>query len=294
MAVHTNTIFRVDSANGHRYALRICTPGEHTLEDNLAEVAWLTALARDTQLNVATPILNQTGEYVTLAHAEGVPEERRCILFSWIPGEVLEHQLSEPNYWKLGLAAALLHNHAANFVMPADLRPMRWDRVFYWPGEPIVVFESAYDHLFPPARRELIREVINSTEPVLQKLYRDTSNAMVIHGDLHVWNVHVRYNELYLLDFEDLLWGYPAQDVAITLSYGQDWEHYAALRAAFEEGYCSLRSWPIESEHQLQSLIAARRLMFVNYAAHTLSDAKAYIEEVCQKLAGRLDCFRAV
>ena len=31
IAVHTNTLFRVNSQDGKKYALRISTPGEHTL-----------------------------------------------------------------------------------------------------------------------------------------------------------------------------------------------------------------------------------------------------------------------
>ena len=90
IAVHTNCLFRIDTVDGAKYALRICTPGEHTLADNLAEITWLTALQRDTDLHVPTPINNRNGSPITMAEAEGVPEARRCILFEWIPGRPLD------------------------------------------------------------------------------------------------------------------------------------------------------------------------------------------------------------
>ena len=55
LAVHTNTLFRVDGADGDRYVLRISTPGQHSLNDNLVELAWLTCLARDRVADVVTP-----------------------------------------------------------------------------------------------------------------------------------------------------------------------------------------------------------------------------------------------
>lgn len=130
ITIDTNTLFRVDTADGSHYALRICTPGEHTLRDNLAEVAWLNALAHETEVKVPTPIANRAGAYVTMAQVEGVPEERRCVLFAWVPGATLDRHLSVANYRKLGIAAAHLHDHAATFTLPSDLQPMRWDRVF--------------------------------------------------------------------------------------------------------------------------------------------------------------------
>jgi Ser/Thr protein kinase RdoA (MazF antagonist) len=42
------------------------------------------------------------------------------------------------------------------------------------------------------------------------------------------------------MDFEDVMLGYPVQDVAITLYYGQQREQYPELRDAFFEGYIQL------------------------------------------------------
>ena len=52
------------------------------------------------------------------------------------------------------------------------------------------------------------------------------------------------------------------------------------MLAAFKKGYSAHRAWPLESEEQLQTLIAARMVMFVNYVAHALdeADAKEYLD----------------
>ncbi|MEZ4659802.1 MAG: phosphotransferase [Caldilineaceae bacterium] len=161
IAVHTNCLFRIDTAAGARYALRIGTPGEHSLADNLAEVTWLTALRRDTDLHVPIPIANRNGNPITIAEAAGVPEPRRCILFEWIPGRPLDEQITVENYAKLGAIAAKLHQHAASFQPPADFQAMRWDKAFYYPHEPVVIYE---DKTVNSSRR--------SAWPLLRKRWR--------------------------------------------------------------------------------------------------------------------------
>ncbi len=76
------------------------------------------------------------------------------------------------------------------------------------------------------------------------------------------------------------------QDVAITLYYGREQENAKALQAAFKEGYSSLRTWPLESDEQLHTLIAARTAMFANYVAHSLpaDGAKEYLDKWCAEL----------
>lgn len=285
IAVHTNTLFRVDTVDGAKYALRICAPHEHTLADNLAEVTWLNALRRDTSLHVPAPVANRDGAYITTVGAPGVPEARRCVLFSWIPGDVLDNSLTPQNYEKLGVAAATLHEHAASFVPPNDFRPMRWDKVFYFPHEPVVVYKNEYQQLFPPERMKIIEATIGRAEPLLAHINADTHELRVIHGDLHMWNVHVYRGILYLLDFEDLMIGSPLQDVAITFYYGRSRGNYDELIAAYEAGYKTVRAWPVTSRYELETLVAVRTLMFINYVAFSHSQPLKHIEPMSQRLA---------
>ena len=58
----------------------------------------------------------------------------------------------------------------------------------------------------------------------------------IIHGDLHQWNVRNARGVLSPIDFEDLMLGWPMQDIATTLYYF-DAENISALRDAFQTGY---------------------------------------------------------
>lgn len=293
LVVETNTHFRVETTTGEKYVLRIYSEEETTLLDNLAEIYWLNALKQDTNLHVTEPVARQDGEFITTITVPNVPPERRCVLFKWIPGKCLAQDLTAGNYETLGQLMARLHNHSESLDRPLSIQPKRWDKVFYYKDEPIVFRSESYQHLFPKDRIGLLETVIRKANNVFEELYADERNMMLIHGDLHFWNVHIHRNRLYLIDFEDTMLGYPVQDIAITLSYGRTLEGYRELRDAFERGYTSLRPWPVKSEAQFEALIAARSVMFVNYVAHIDydEDKEKYIKNRCQELEQFLEIY---
>jgi len=288
----TNTMFRVDEEGGEKYVLRIYTDEETTLQENRAEMFWLNALKRDTDLRVTEPVARRDGDYISVASAPGVPGERRCALFKWIPGKCLEEHLIPENYYKLGQVMAALHDHAESLnPLPENIRPKRWDKVFYYPDEPIVYDQEEYQHLFPPERIALLNRVIEKADRLFEGLYADEGGRILIHGDLHYWNVHVYRGKLYVIDFEDIMLGYPLQDVAVTLSYGRHREDHAELSAAFKQGYTERRHWPVETLHQMETLVAARDVMFINYVARIDPNPREYIGCRCERLRSHLEAY---
>lgn len=286
LTIETNTMFQIRSADGEKYVLRIYSDEETTLRENQAEMFWLDALKRDTDLKATEPVARRDGEYITIASVPGVPANRRCVLFKWIPGRALENYLSSENYYSFGQVLAKLHNHASTLKpLPPHIQPKRWDKVFYYPDEPVVYNAPEYSHLFPPDRIELLEAVIEQADEVFARLFADKEGLILIHGDLHYWNVHYYRGELYVLDFEDINLGYPVQDVAVTLSYGRQRDGYAEWKAAFEQGYRSVREWPVAGERTVETLVAARTVMFVNYVARIDPSPQEYIERRCEELA---------
>ena len=283
LAIHTNTYFRLDTADGQKYAVRIYTNDSSSAE-NRAEMYWLTALNRDTDLHVLSPVPRRDGGYITHLTVPNVPGEQRLAIYQWVPGRHLEYYMTPENYYKLGRCMAKLHDHAETLTLPADIQPKKWDKVFYYPNEPVIYHTVAYQHLFPPQRIALLEEAIGCLNPFLSGMYKNGSAPILIHGDLHIWNVHVYRGELYLFDFEDITLGYPAQDVAITLWYGRSRDDYADLRAAYDEGYKSQRPWPIRSEVELQTLIIARTVNFMNYAPRVWDNVEDFLDVSSQQI----------
>ena len=205
LTIETNTMFEVGTVDGRKYVMRIYSDEETTLRENQAEMFWLDALIRDTDLKVTEPVKRRDGKYISIVSVPGVPPERRCVLFKWIPGKPLEDSLTSEYYLKYGQILAKLHNHASYLnPLPSNINPKRWDRVFFYPDEPVVYNTPEYCHLFPKERIEILNQVITRADDLFNRLFSDQDNLILIHGDLHYWNIHYHKGELYVIDFEDI------------------------------------------------------------------------------------------
>ena len=285
LADDTNMSFKVRAGSGEGYVLRIYSDQETTLADNQAEVFWLQALKRDTRLRFAEPVLRADGTAITLTNEPGFPLEKRGVLFTWVPGRALESSLHPKNYFRLGVTMAELHQHAESIKpLPESICPKKWDKPFYYPNEPVVYNDPGYKHLFSNSKIQVIDQAIRIVMREFDRLYTDQQGQILIHGDLHFWNIKYYQGELYLMDFEDVMLGYPVQDIAITLYYGRHREDYQELQSAFQQGYASCRAWPVESKRQVETLQAARMINFVNYVARIEESPQEYIDARCAEL----------
>jgi len=261
-----NGIYRLDTRAGKKYVLRVSIPGAagHTLPQICSEMAWLAALSRDTDLGVPHPLPARDGSLVKTVQVAGVPEPRHCAIFSWVPGLNLADRLSAENMAKLGELAARLHAQAATFSPPDGFSIPTADTVFPF-REPVVLFEPEHEALFPAARRRVYEEGIARIQATIDALYASGPPPRVLHYDLHQWNVKICRGRLYAFDFEDLMWGHPAQDIAITFYYFQDREDYAALREAFRRGYTRHLAWPERTPGEIDAYVAGRGVELVNF-----------------------------
>ena len=230
-------------------------------------MAWLAALSRDTDLGVPHPVPAHDGSLVTTVQVPGVPEPRHCAVFSWVRGPNLADRLSAENVEKLGELAARLHAHAATFGPPDGFSIPTADSVFPF-REPVVLFDAENRDLFPAERCRVYEEGIARIQATIDALYASGPRPRVLHYDLHQWNVKVYRGRLYAFDFEDLIFGHPAQDIAITFYYFQDREDDAALREAFRHGYTRHLAWPERHPGEIDTYVAGRGVELVNFVLH--------------------------
>ncbi len=284
-----NGIFRVDTAAGLKLAMRVCLPeAGHSLQEIRSEMIWLEALSRDTGLGVPEPVANRDGALVTTVKTDGVPEARHCVLFGWMPGPDLADRLTLDNVAKMGALSAQLHAHAETFGPPPGFSIKTADVAFPF-GDDLVLFDAAHGDSVTPTRRDLFQRVRERVEDALHELYADRRGLRVLHYDLHHWNVKVFRGKLYALDFEDLMWGYPVQDVAITFYYWQDHPQCGELREAFRRGYTRHSDWPEQIPGQIDTFIAGRGLDLANFVLRDpnpdwRSAAPAFLERVEHRL----------
>jgi Ser/Thr protein kinase RdoA (MazF antagonist) len=284
----SNGIFRVDTRDGLKWILRVTLPeGGHTHAHVAAEMDWMSAISRDTSLSVPRPLPARDGSLVVEADAEGVPQRRMCTIFSWVPGTDLANHLTADNISLLGELSARLHLQARTYRPPDGLSLLRFDRVFPFP-EPVILFEVNFSALIPPARRAIFQKAMDWGQASLDRLKASGERMRLLHGDLHQWNVRYSRGRLSPIDFEDLMWGWPVQDIATTLYYSVDADNYSDRRAAFKHGYQRVSLWPERVPGEIDSFIAARGLGMANFVLHhpELIDNKtpAFVEYIEKRL----------
>lgn len=284
-----NAIFRVDTVDGEKYVIRVNVPQVRTRENILAEMTWLAALGRDTTLGLSVPRANRDGDLVTTATAPGVVEPRHCAVFGWVPGNDLAQHISPESYKQLGRITAQLHNHAETFVPPPDFSLKKLDVVFPFDHGNFLEQGAVLPELISPEQRKVFEAAAQRVEGLLNRLYASPRPPIVLHADLHQWNVRVHRDALFVLDFDDTMFGYPVQDVAITFYYIQTHPEYEALKAGFRAGYEALRAWPVESDEQLAGLLAWRGLDLLNFLLSSDNpENQEYLPKFLERAEGRL------
>jgi Ser/Thr protein kinase RdoA (MazF antagonist) len=292
----TNGIFRIDTADGRKLALRIYDPsGCHGRDDITLEASWLAALGRETDLGVPVPMATRGGDLMALVEAAGVPEPRFCMMQSWIPGPDLEDRLTPVNYEKLGTFTARLHVHADGFTKPHGIKTRTLDNVFPYVDpehefvEPIVIFDRKSTDLFSGGEIEYWQASVDAAQLVIDGLYRSARTPRIIHQDLHPWNTKVCRGRIYAFDFEDVLYGHPVQDIATALFYVRFRDQASELIRSFRSGYEKVLPWPVEDECQMDALIAARALLLVNFLlCENTPESRQFAPEYIARTSKRL------
>jgi Ser/Thr protein kinase RdoA (MazF antagonist) len=301
LANDVNAVFRVDTTDGNKYALRIGTPrGCHGLDEIRSELAWLRELQQDPRLGVPHPVPAEDGSLVRTAEADGVPGARHCVVFDWVPGVDLAERLTEENACRLGRLTALLHGHAEFFSPSEGFRVRTLDKVFPYSdaGFPLVervaLFEERGRRLLTRRTRKVYLRAIRHVQRALEALFDRQERLRIVHNDLHPWNIKVCRGKLYAMDFEELMWGYPVQDIAATFYYLRLQPTYPALREAYERGYRGLNPWPQRHPGEIDAFVVDRALILVNFVLASGEQrhremAPEYVAKVAERLESILD-----
>lgn len=280
-----NTLFRVDTVDGPTLALRLSPEGTiHAPGNEIAEAEWLGALRRDTTLRV--PELHKTADGALMVEigSRDVPGVRRCAVFGWLPGEPMSRNPTADLAAKAGRISATLHQHGALHSPPSPPTVLVADRVIYWR------MASLLDELIP-SYGSLFTEATERAQQVIDRLWRHPPHpAHLVHGDLTLYNIMAFKGRLTPIDFQDMVWGFELQDVAITIASLRTFDDADALVSAFFSGYAQVRTLPEHDVETLEGLIAARQMDSLNYALYVRKpDLGTVVPEMARLMTQWLD-----
>jgi Ser/Thr protein kinase RdoA (MazF antagonist) len=259
----TNGVFRLDTADGDKYAMRVSLgpPIGHTPEETRSEAEWLHALALQSEVPVPDPVPTDAGDYVVVESVDGVPNARPCSIYTWLDGPLLAERIDARSMEAYGFAMAKLHQAALAFDPSPAFTADAFDTVYPY-DDPFVLFESVGGEFLPRSRRTVFEEAFGLVADAIAQLQR-TEPMRMTHADLHVWNAKINRGRVGVFDFEDMLWGWPVQDIGTALYYLWSRDDFDAMTRHFRAGYERVAPWP-DPGGQVDIFIAGRTLVIAN------------------------------
>lgn len=250
-----NTTFRVDAADGRRYALRINVIPTKTEAHLAAEVAWLAALSAETELRVPAPQRTRHGEWAARIDSPDHGRDLPVVLFSWLAGRNLGRKPRPHQMRATGEAMALLHEHAATWRPPTQgALPLFGDVLTDLPNR-------FGDHPMLDAEARAVLADAYARAQELQDRAFAAGGVIPLHADLHGGNLKWHGGRLSVFDFDDAGLGVPALDLAISTYYLRD---DAAAEEALLQGYAAVRPLPEVGEEVFEGMVAGRNLLLVD------------------------------
>jgi Ser/Thr protein kinase RdoA (MazF antagonist) len=198
-----NITFKItDKLNDKSYLLRIHTPitegftgTQNTLEGLTSEMILLNELNRDNVLCIQEPIVNQSGNYVTVYRSSDTPSPYFATLLVWIEGVTLtlEEENIEEIVFELGKNLAILHEITRHSKPIKNLIRPVYDvnRIDY------AITELRYGveiGLYSEEQYKTIKEVLALVKRQIRDLDLRELAWGLIHADLQLGNIiHLYY-----------------------------------------------------------------------------------------------------
>lgn len=262
----TNLLYRVTTAGGERFMLRLAAPGWRTLVDLQSEALWLAALAHESTIVVPRIVAARSGEAVLPLTRPDVSATWNATLMTWVPGRRLGHYLTPANLEKMGALFAALHQHGAAWTPPAGFTTRRFEHWLSRGEENLITGDaSPVASALPSHARDVLDRMHHRVEAAYAAI--DRADLRVIHCDLWHDNIKLHHGVLHPFDFEDTVWGFRAHDIAMAmldLLEASDEAQYPNLLAAFRRGYVAHLAWP---DDPIEPCQIGRLLWKINWVA---------------------------
>lgn len=217
-----------------------------------AELMWLAALLRDTELIVPEPVPDANGALVSEVSVEGVPGIRQCVLLRWTGGHFPETGKGERlvSIHELGAYMAELHRHASSYSQPAILEQHGPGRDFP-EGDPPVMDPRKIGGLEPGRGLEAFEATARRIrEEMLDLGESNEMSGVLAAADPHKANYLFQDGQVRAIEPGDGGIGYFLFDIVVALRKMKHLSDYAALREAFIRGYRGAR--PLHPDHEVE------------------------------------------
>ena len=257
--VSENATFLVEGG-GQKCVLRIHRQNYHSYRAIECELAWINALARESQVLPPRVIPGRDGNTIQTGRIAALPGQRFMVMFAFIEGrQPDDDQGLEGHFRDLGAIAARTHLHALVWQRPHPFERLTWnlDTVFGksppwgdWRSGPNLKHEEI----------ALLARVENTVTARLGRFGACRERYGLIHADMRLANLLVNESGTRLIDFDDCGFGWFLYDFAAAVSFIEDHPKLNDLREAWIGGYTGVRPLSRDDVAEIDSFIMLRRL----------------------------------
>jgi Ser/Thr protein kinase RdoA (MazF antagonist) len=209
------------------------------------------------QPSVPGPVVNESGELVTVTETAAVPGPRPCVMLRWVPGRFVDDGLTPTHLRRVGRFMAGLHRQARSFTPPAGfVRPVVGDLS----GDVAAYVIGEIGDVCGRSAAADVARVVDGVAAALDDLGQAPETFGLLHADLHQENYLFNRGRVGAIDFDDCGWGHYAADLAVTLSEIEGRVNTDALRQALFAGYTEVAELPPGTGRYLPAFLARREL----------------------------------
>ncbi len=287
-----NFSYRVKTANGNSYVLRLHRPSYHNLAELESEQLWTEALL---EAGIDVPIALRTNDGRRYSRVECPDGWRYAGMLEWVEGELLwdvlpqdrapTAKLSHLNKDPLRLLGRLiagLHEQASDWETPENFTRHSLN-VDGFVGECPFWGRFWETSELDKAHRSNLASLRNSVKEILIEYEGSSRPYSLIHADLHASNVVVHGSRLHIIDFDDSGFGWHAYDLAVALHNLRDSPQYSHAKSAVLTGYSDVRPILAQEVDMVEFFHVVRSLASIGWIS-SRPDLNRNRSKICQSL----------
>jgi Ser/Thr protein kinase RdoA (MazF antagonist) len=250
-----NRVYDIEMEEGPHVIIKFYRPGRWSRATIQAEHDFLKAL-EESEIPVVAPLTGDKGQSIFEIN------EVMFTIFPKRPGR-LEAELTTEQLTRLGRFMARLHNVGATVKAAPRLRldPQTYGR------DPLKFLKDG--NFVPMELASRFETIVTQICDAITPRFEDVQ-PVLLHGDCHSGNILWNRDDPYFIDFDDMLYAPPVQD--IWMLTGGDDDYGKERREILLEAYEQIRTFDMTTMQLIEPLRALRMIHFSAWIARRWED----------------------
>lgn len=266
LTLSENATFIVKDALSNKLIIvRVHRPNYHSQAEIASELAWIQALRQEADVKIPAPLALEDGSFIASFDDEG--QTRYVVAFEFMPGKEPEATDDLTSGFELlGRISAQLHNHASQWVPPAEFVRKSWTHNTAFGDKPLWGdWRQAID--LTSDDQKILEQLSLELKGKLALYGHQNDRFGLVHADLRLANLLMDKDQLAIIDFDDCGFSWFLYDFASAISFYEDSPQIPALRDAWLKGYETIRPLAQEHKDMIPTFVLFRRLLLTAWIA---------------------------